>query len=72
MNQIDLDVFSFLLNKGINNNQNLDTETNKLRVNVHKKVLQRNHEVRNSEATVKTRGKYQRIFREDIVLPNYD
>ena len=52
--------------------QQVDTEKNELRVAVHKKVLQRNHEVSNSEATVKTRGKYQRIFREDIVLPNYD
>ena len=62
MYQIDLDVFSFLFNKGINNKHNLDTETNKLRVNVHKKVLQRNYEVRNSEVTVKTRGKYHKIF----------
>ena len=72
MNQIDLDVFSLLITKGIGNQQQVDTETNELRVNVHKKVLQRNQEVSNSEATVKTRGKYQRIFREDIVLPNYD
>ena len=72
MDHIDLDVFSFLFNKGINNKHNLNTETNKLRVNVHKKVLQRNYEVRNSKATIKNRGKYLKIFREDIVLPNYD
>jgi putative restriction endonuclease len=72
MNQIDSDVFSFLLSKGLGKQQQVDTETNELRVAVHKQVLQRNHEVSNSEATVKTRGKYQRIFREDIVLPNYD
>lgn len=72
MNQIDRDVFSFLLGKGLGSKQQVDIETNELRINVHKKVLQRNHEVSNSEATVKTRGKYQRIFREDIVLPNYD
>ncbi|MBI16003.1 MAG: hypothetical protein CL782_07190 [Chloroflexi bacterium] len=72
MNKIDLEVFSFLLDKGLNNKQKVDIETNSLRLTVHKKVLQRNHEVSNTEATVKTRGKYQIIFREDIVLPNYD
>ncbi len=72
INQIHPDVFSFLFNKGLGNQQQIDAETNELRVNVHKQVLQRNHEVSDSEATVKTRGKYQRIFREQIVLPNYD
>ena len=32
----------------------------------------KNFEVSDSEATVKTRGIYQKIFREDIVLPNYN
>tara|TARA_Y100000814_G_C12292476_1_gene388948 strand:+ start:71 stop:1006 length:936 start_codon:yes stop_codon:yes gene_type:complete len=72
MNQINLDVFSFLLTKGLNNKQQIDKLTNDLRVSVHKRIAQKNYEVSDSEATVKTRGKYQKIFRDDIVLPNYD
>ena len=72
MNQISRDVFSSLLGKGLGSKQQVDIEINELRINVHKKVLRRNHEVSDSEATVKTRGKYQSIFRDDIVLPNYD
>ena len=68
----DDDVFSSLLGKGLGSKQQVDIEINELRINVHKKVLRRNHEVSDSEATVKTRGKYQSIFRDDIVLPNYD
>ena len=72
MNQINADVFLFLLNRGLGNKKKTDEETNKLRIRVHKNINSGNFEVTDSEATVKTRGKYQRIFREDIILPNYN
>jgi len=72
MNQIRKEDFLFLFNKGVSKTVKVDLKTNDLRVMVHKRRIKQNYEVKDSEATIKTRGKYQKIFREDIILPNYD
>ena len=72
MNKITREVFLYLLNLGINENIRIDNKTNSLKILVHKKVSEHDYEVSNSETTVKTRGKYQRIFREQIILPAYE
>ena len=72
MNQIRKEDFIFLFNKGVSKTVKVDLKTNDLRVMVHKKRIKQNYEVKDSEETIKTRGKYQKIFREDIILPNYD
>ena len=41
MNQINSDVFNFLLNKGLGNKTHVDEETNVLRVSVHKNLIKK-------------------------------
>lgn len=72
MNKIPKKDFLFLLEKGFGKKKNIVKEENNLKIKVHQKVQAGDHRVPDSQATVKTRSKYQRIFREDHILPNYD
>lgn len=71
MNQIPKEVFTFLLDSGMNGIEQDDAHPNDVRVELHQRVLRGNYKVSNTEATVQTRGKYQKIFRDQILL-NYD
>ncbi len=72
INKIPKEDFLFLLEKGFGKKKNIVKEENNLKIKVHQKIQDGNYRVKNSEANVKTRGKWQRIFREDHILPNYD
>ena len=72
IDEISLDKFLFILNKGTNKNQTFDLEENDIQVKVRKKIFQHEYNVKNSEVTTKSRGIYQKIFRNKIILPNYE
>ena len=72
IDEISLDKFLFILNKGTNKNQTFDLEENDIQVKVRKKIFQHEYKVKNSEVTIKSRGIYQKIFRNKIILPNYE
>tara|TARA_Y100000389_G_scaffold61722_1_gene57778 strand:+ start:267 stop:983 length:717 start_codon:yes stop_codon:yes gene_type:complete len=72
MDEITLDRFLFLLNKGTGKNYHHDEETNEIKTKAHHKVIDHNFSVPDSECkTAKTRGKYQTFFRNSLILPNY-
>jgi putative restriction endonuclease len=73
MDEILLDKFLFLLNRGTGKNYSFDQEENEISVKAHNKIFSHDYFVPNSESqTTSSRGKWQRYFREDIVLPNYE
>ena len=73
MDEVPLDKFLFLLNKGTGKNYSYDQEENEISAKAHNKVFDHDYSVPNSESkTTSSRGKWQRYFRENIVLPNYE
>lgn len=72
MDEIPLSRFLFLLNKGTNNQPIFNEEENKIGIVAHNKIITHNYSVEDIECgTQKSRGHFQKIFREKIVLPNY-
>ncbi len=73
MDEIKLDRFLFLLNKGTGQKYIFDDEENEIQINAHNKVIINDYSVPDSESkTTTTRGKWQRYFRNKLILPNYD
>ena len=73
MDQIPLSRFLFLLNRGTGQKYSSDTEENKVGISAHNKEINKDYSVDDSECvSQKSRGKWQRIFREQIILPNYN
>ena len=71
--EVTLDKFLFLLNKGTGDNFKYDEEDNEIKTIAHQKILDRDFSVADSEVkNSKSRGKWQIFFRNSIVLPNYD
>ena len=72
IDEISLDKFLFILNKGTNKDIKFDPEENEIQIETRKKIFEHDYKVPNSRVTAKSRGIYQRIFREKIILPNYE
>ena len=72
IDEISLDKFLFILNKGTNKDKRFDPEENEIQIKTRKKIFEHDYKVPNSQVTAKSRGIYQRIFREKIILPNYE
>ena len=73
MDEILLDKFLFLLNKGTGKDYSFDQEENEISVKAHNKIFDHDYFVPNSESkTTTSRGKWQRYFREVLVLPSYE
>ena len=73
MDEIPLEKFIYLINKGTGSSFEFDDEENKISKEAHNKVFEHDFSVSNSEVkTTSSRGKWQSYFRKNIVLPNYE
>ena len=73
MDEVSLDTFLFLLNKGMGKNYSFDQEDNEIKIKAHNKVFNHDYSVPDSEVkTTSSRGKWQNVFRENLILPNYN
>ena len=72
IDEISLDKFLFILNQGTIKDIKFDPEENEIQIETRKKIFEHDYKVPNSKVTAKSRGIYQRIFREKIILPNYE
>ena len=72
IDEVSLGKFLFLLNKGTGRNFYFEEESNEIRKKIHQKVLNKDYFVPDSEVkTRSSRGQYQKIFRDEVILPNY-
>lgn len=73
IDQITLEKFLFLLNKGTGKDFNFEFDDNQIQTKAHQKILNQDFSVPDIEAkTSASRGKWQRYFRNSIILPNYE
>ena len=73
MDEIPLDKFLYLLNKGTGDIQEFDEEENDIGAKAHNKIFEHDFSVADSEAkTTSSRGKWQSYFRNNLILPNYE
>ncbi len=70
--EITLDKFLFLLNKGTGENLNNESELNEIKIKAHQNVIKKDYSFPDKEAkTTSSRGAGQEYFRESLILPNY-
>ena len=72
IDEVTLEKFLFVLNKGSGENFHYEIEENEIKTKAHQKIIIKDFSVPDLEAkTSSSRGKWQRYFRNSIVLPNY-
>ncbi len=72
MDEITLDKYLFLLNKGTGSDLNNKFDFNEIKIEAHQKVINKDYYFPDQKTqTTSSRGKAQEFFRESLVLPNY-